>query len=46
MDITRGRGPVIPQPIGKSRSAAAGPAIQRVMAGTAPKEADIGGLVK
>ena len=46
MDITRGRGPVIPQPIGKRRGASAGASIQRVMSGTAPSEADIGGLVK
>ena len=46
MDITRGRGPVVPSPVGKRRGASAGPAIQRVMSGTAPKEADIGGLVK
>ena len=46
MDITRGKGPVIPQPVGKRSGASAGPSIQRVMSGTAPQEADIGGLVK
>ena len=46
MDVTRGKGPVIPRAMGKRSGASAGPAIQRVMSGTAPREADIGGLVK
>ena len=46
MDVTRGRGPVVPQPIGRRRGSSAAASIQRVMSGTAPSEADIGGLVK
>ena len=46
MDVTRGRGPVVPMPKGKRTGRSAGPVIQRVMSGTAPTEADIGGLVK
>ena len=46
MDVTRGRGPNIQQPIGKRTGKSASSQIQRVMSGTAPSEADIGGLVR